>query len=119
MYRLIQRFQNLKLYSSYNNIFFLNAIFKVINNVDKSLENLQLEYIDLVMIHFPGLPKGFRAEEKPERFLNIPRDADGIAEARMQMWEALQECQKVGKVKHIGVSNFTRHHIEQLIGNPR
>ena len=71
------------------------------------------------MIHFPGLPKGFTAEEKPERFVNIPRDANEIAEARMQMWETLQECQKKGKITHIGVSNFTRHHIEQLISNPR
>ena len=71
------------------------------------------------MIHFPGLPKGFQAEEKPERFVNIPRDEKGIKEARMQMWEALQECQKQGKVKHLGVSNFTRHHIEGLINNPR
>jgi len=92
---------------------------EVVDTVNKSLENLQLEYIDLVMIHFPGLPKGFQAEEKPERFINIPREEKEIAEARMQMWEAFQECQKQGKIKHLGVSNFTRHHIEGLINNPR
>ena len=92
---------------------------QVVDTVNQSLKNLQLEYIDLVMIHFPGLPKGFTAEKKPERFANIPRDPKEIAEARMQMWEALQKCQNEGKIKHLGVSNFTRHHIEELINNPR
>ena len=94
-------------------------IIQVVDTVNQSLKNLQLEYIDLVMIHFPGLPKGFTAEQKPERFANIPRDPKEIAEARMQMWEALQKCQKEGKIKYLGVSNFTRHHIEELINNPR
>merc|ERR1711994_794121 len=73
---------------------------EVVDIVNQSLEILQLEYIDLVMIHFPGLPKGFTAEQKPERFANIPRDPKEIAEARMQMWEALQTCQKEGKINH-------------------
>ena len=29
-----------------------------------------------------------------------------MSEARIVMWEALQFCQKEGKVKHIGVSNY-------------
>ena len=87
--------------------------------MDESLINMELEYIDLVMIHFPGLPKNFNAEVKPERFCNIPREASKMAEARIEMWEALQVCRKDGKVKHIGVSNFTRNHIEQLLKNPR
>ena len=92
---------------------------QVIDAVDQSLINMELEYIDLVMIHFPGLPKNFNAEVKPERFCNIPREASKMAEARIEMWEALQVCRKDGKVKHIGVSNFTRNHIEQLLKNPR
>ena len=80
---------------------------------------MKLEYIDLVMIHFPGLPTNFKAELKQEKFANIPRDAEKMAEARMEMWDALQECKKEGKVRHIGVSNFNRYHIEQLIKNPR
>ena len=87
--------------------------------VETSLKNLKLDCIDLVMIHFPGLPPNFKAEDKPETFANIPKDPQKIAEARMEMWDALQVCQQEGKIKHIGVSNFNRHHIEQLIKNPR
>lgn len=37
----------------------------------------------------------------------------------MTMWEALQLCQKEGKIRHIGVSNFARRHIEGMIRDPR
>ena len=37
----------------------------------------------------------------------------------MAMWEALQLCQKEGKIKHLGVSNFARKHIEGLLKDPR
>ena len=42
-----------------------------------------------------------------------------MSEARIVMWEGLQFCQKQGKVKHIGVSNYNRDHIEQMLKNPR
>ena len=42
-----------------------------------------------------------------------------IIEVRMVMWEALQLCHKEGKIKHIGVSNFARKHIEGLVKDPR
>lgn len=67
---------------------------EVLDAVNQSLENMKLEYIDLVMIHFPGLPTNFKAELKQEKFANIPRDAEKMAEARMEMWDALQECKK-------------------------
>ena len=37
----------------------------------------------------------------------------------MTMWEALQLCQREGKVRHIGVSNFARKHIEGMLWDPR
>ena len=37
----------------------------------------------------------------------------------MTMWEALQLCQREGKVRHIGVSNFARKHIEGMLRDPR
>ena len=37
----------------------------------------------------------------------------------MTMWEALQGCQREGKIRHLGVSNFARKHIEGLVKDPR
>ena len=37
----------------------------------------------------------------------------------MTIWQALQDCVKMGKVKHLGVSNFGRSHIEALVNDPR
>ena len=37
----------------------------------------------------------------------------------MRMWEALQLCQGEGKIRHLGVSNFARKHIEGMVKDPR
>ena len=42
-----------------------------------------------------------------------------LQEARIAMWEALQDLKSAGKIRDIGVSNFNRFHLEQLIENPR
>lgn len=57
-------------------------------SVDEALERLQTDYIDLFYIHFPD-------EETPKD------EAVG----------ALQELREAGKIRHIGVSNFS---LEQL-----
>ena len=85
---------------------------EVLNMVDDSLKNLQLDYIDLMMIHFPG-------NSDPNKDKEYKNDPDINAESRIEMWDALQTCQQKGKIKHIGVSNFTRIHIERLLKNPR
>lgn len=85
---------------------------EVVAMVDDCLTNLQLKYIDLMMIHYPGISSLAKNKEPS----NDPKVNE---ESRIEMWDALQACQKEGKIKHIGVSNFTRRHLEQLINNPR
>ena len=91
--------------------------------VDESLKLLQLDYVDNVLIHFPALPKNFDPmktdKADPAFFAPISSDPERAPEARMIMWEALQKCIKDGKVKHIGVSNFCRKHIEKMVQDPR
>jgi diketogulonate reductase-like aldo/keto reductase len=59
----------------------------------ESLKKLGQEYIDLYLIHWPG--------EGSER--------------RLESWRALEEIQKTGQVRAIGVSNFTIRHLEELL----
>ncbi len=62
-----------------------------IDSLDQSLEKLGVDFVDLYLIHAPV-----------------------ETEARRQQWAALIELQGQGKAKSIGVSNFTREHIEEL-----
>lgn len=67
----------------------------------KSLKLLKLSYLDLVLIHFPGSSR-LKA--------NNPKNAEN----RKGSWQDLEELQKAGLVKNIGVSNYTIRHLENL-----
>lgn len=62
---------------------------KVREALETSLKKLQLDYVDLYLIHWP---------------------ADGYQEAYLEMEKLMAE----GKIKAIGVSNFKKHHMESL-----
>jgi len=68
------------------------------------LKRLDTEYLDLLIIHWPGVSK-----MKP--------DDPKIAEKRLETWKALQKLKEQGKVKDIGVSNFLPRHLDHLIKN--
>ncbi|MEM7572665.1 MAG: aldo/keto reductase [Bacteroidota bacterium] len=58
---------------------------------ERSLENLQTDYLDLYLIHWP------------------------VAGKFQDSWKALEELYRAGKVRAIGVSNFQVHHLETLL----
>jgi 2,5-diketo-D-gluconate reductase A len=69
-----------------------NASFETtIESFNKSLQRLQLDYIDLYLIHAP-----FNKNE------------------RLEQWRALVELKQRGVTKAIGVSNFNEMHIEEI-----
>ncbi|MEF2966034.1 aldo/keto reductase [Paenibacillus sp. M1] len=59
---------------------------------ETSLAKLNLEYIDLFLVHWPVKGK------------------------YKDTWRALEKVYKEGKVRAIGVSNFQIHHLEDLLG---
>ncbi|EEH64409.1 oxidoreductase, aldo/keto reductase family protein [Gleimia coleocanis DSM 15436] len=61
----------------------------------ESLEKMQLDYIDLFLIHWP-----------------MPHLYDGNFPAT---WRVLEEFVASGRAKSIGVSNFMEHHLEKLM----
>lgn len=64
---------------------------ETLNAFDRSLEKLQLEYIDMYLIHWPV----------PGKFQDT--------------WRALEDLYNHGRVRAIGVCNFQEHHLEQLL----
>ena len=71
---------------------------KAFRGFDKSMRNLDLDYIDLYLIHWPA---------NKVRYKN-PSEVNAVT------WEALEELYEEGRAKSIGVSNFLPHHIEEL-----
>ncbi|KAG0348861.1 hypothetical protein BG004_003905 [Podila humilis] len=70
-----------------------------------SLKNLQLDYIDLYLIHWPGTAK-----------LKLPDPQNAIN--RMESWHALEDLYHDRKLHAIGVSNYTLSHLSELIERP-
>lgn len=67
--------------------------------IDTSLEKLDLDYLDLYLIHWPN-PAAMR---------------DNWAELNAESWQAMEEAVQAGKIRAIGVSNFRKHHLDELL----
>ena len=65
----------------------------------KTLENLQTDYLDLYLIHWP-LPSP---------------DYSNWKQLDLDTWRAMEELYKAKKIRAIGLSNFLPHHIENLL----
>ncbi|MBB4303518.1 diketogulonate reductase-like aldo/keto reductase [Rhodobium orientis] len=72
--------------------------------IDGSLKTLGLDHIDLMIIHSPKPWAEFHGDD---------HHFAGNAEA----WRALEEAYKAGKLRSIGVSNFQKEDLDNLIDN--
>lgn len=59
-------------------------------SIEESITKLQTGYIDLLLIHWP------------------------VKDCVKDTWQVMEECVREGKVRSIGVSNFNRHHLDDL-----
>jgi len=87
-----------------NEIFITSKVYRSIPNIEQacldSLSRLGLEYLDLWLIHAPF----------------FDRNKISLADA----WKQMEKLVDDGKVKAIGVSNFQKKHLEELLAlNPR
>ncbi|KAF5093090.1 hypothetical protein D0Z00_004249 [Geotrichum galactomycetum] len=88
---------------------------RVAESLDKSLKNLGLDYVDLLLIHWPV---GFNPNGNHELF---PRLEDGTTIDLdpsfdvVKTWKQFEAVYKTGKTKAIGVSNFSIAILEDLL----
>lgn len=74
---------------------------ETIDAFNKTLNDLQLDYLDLYLIHWP----------RPAKY------HDNYIEKNIESWKAMEDLYKQGKIKAIGVSNFKIHHIKEIMEN--
>eukprot|EP00980_Cylindrotheca_fusiformis_P030902 scaffold25611_cov122-Cylindrotheca_fusiformis.AAC.1 len=72
----------------------------------KSLERLQVDYVDLYLIHWPG-PNNFKRDEAAKTLADMEQ-------LRSETWRAMEDSVDEGKCRAIGVSNFSIKHLESL-----
>jgi len=80
----------------------------VLPSLQESLQKLQMEYVDLYLIHWPISLKPGPAVFPVKREDAVPLDLEGV-------WRAMEECHRLGLAKAIGVSNFTTAHLGKLL----
>lgn len=71
-------------------------------SIDRSLANMGLDYIDMMIIH------------SPQPWDKVNQSEDRYVEGNRAAWKALEDAYKAGKLRAIGVSNFLQEDIENL-----
>jgi diketogulonate reductase-like aldo/keto reductase len=77
---------------------------EAVSSIDQSLKTMQLEYIDMMLIHSPQPWDKFGEEDR-------------YFEGNREAWRALEEAYKAGKLRAIGVSNFEQADIENILAS--
>ncbi|KAK5640402.1 hypothetical protein RI129_011213 [Pyrocoelia pectoralis] len=72
--------------------------------VVKSIQNLQCTYLDLYLVHWPGVS-------------GIPTDSDVNSKSRAASWKSLIKAKDEGLVRNIGVSNYMVKHLTELLAD--
>ncbi|TDZ75065.1 D-galacturonate reductase [Colletotrichum trifolii] len=87
---------------------------RVKEGLEKSLKSLGLDYVDLYLVHWPVAmnPEGNhdRFPTKPDGSRDILRDFDHV-----ETWKSVEKLVETGKVRSIGVCNYSKKYLDQLL----
>lgn len=74
----------------------------VAKSIDETLSKMGLDYLDMMIIHSPEPWNDFRNE-------------DHYFKGNKEAWRALEDAYKAGKLKAIGVSNFLKEDLDNIL----
>ncbi|MBN9654144.1 aldo/keto reductase [Halobacillus sp. GSS1] len=75
---------------------------EAVSSIDQSLETMGLDYVDMMIIHSPQPWKHFGGEDR-------------YFEGNREAWKALEEAYQAGKIRAIGLSNFQKEDVENIL----
>ncbi|CAA2969795.1 D-galacturonate reductase-like [Olea europaea subsp. europaea] len=81
---------------------------QIVPTCKMSLQNIKLDYVDLYLIHMPLRLSQMIQKTPVDKEIIHPLDVKGV-------WEGMEECQKLGLTKAIGVSNFSCKKLEEVL----
>ena len=74
---------------------------QVTRHFENSLVDLGVGFVDLLLVHWPG------------HFANT--DSDAARQARLKIWAAVENIYSKKQARAIGVCNFTKEHLEEIM----
>jgi diketogulonate reductase-like aldo/keto reductase len=75
---------------------------EAVSAIDQSLQTMGLDYIDMMIIHNPQPWRQFGAEDR-------------YFEGNREAWRALEEAYNAGKLRAVGLSNFEKADIDNIL----
>lgn len=75
-----------------------------LKSIDETLSKMGLDTIDLMIIH------------SPQPWAEWRQDSNRYFAENREVWRALEDAYEAGKIKAIGVSNFLRDDLENILG---
>ena len=72
--------------------------------IERSLDRLQTDYVDIYLIHWP---------------IQTSDDGDKWKDLDIETWSAMEKLVDQGKVRRLGLSNFLPHHLSNILKNCR
>jgi diketogulonate reductase-like aldo/keto reductase len=77
---------------------------EAVDSIKKSISELEIGYIDLILIHAP----------RPWKIMRENPEGKNYFEENIDVWKALEEAYQSGLVKSIGVSNFDQQDLQNI-----
>lgn len=78
---------------------------KAKKSIDNTLTRMDLDYLDMMIIH------------NPQPWKEVNQSADRHFEGNLEAWRALEDAMKAGKLRAIGVSSFQPEDLQNLMNN--
>lgn len=78
---------------------------KAKKSIDNTLTRMDLDYLDMMIIH------------NPQPWKEVNQSTDRHFEGNLEAWRALEDAMKAGKLRAIGVSSFQPEDLQNLMNN--